>query len=66
MDAFLAQFGLTFNDLINVVAVIVILLVVLGILRTIFRWTRTVFRIGCFGVFVIGGIMLYLLYVNPI
>ena len=66
MDALLAQYGLTQTDLVNVIAIMAILIIVLGVLRTIFRWTRTIFRMGCLVVLLIGGILLLMAYLNPV
>ena len=66
MDAFLAEYGLTSTDLINTITIMVISLIVLGVLRSIFRWTRAIFRMGCFVVILIGAALLFMAYLNPV
>jgi len=66
MDTFLAQYGITQTDFLNIIAIVVVLVVVLGVLRTIFRWTKTIVRMGCFFIFLVAGILAFLAYLNPI
>ena len=66
MDSLLAQYGLTQTDLLNIIAIVVVLLVVLGVLRTLFRWTKNLVRMGCFFIFLIAGILFFLSYLNPV
>lgn len=62
----LTQTGLTQTDLINIVAVVVVMLLVLGALRAIFRLTKTVMRLGCVVILLIAGALLLLGYLNPL
>ncbi len=57
---FLRQFGLTDLDLLNLTAIAVALLVLLGLLRTVFRLTRSILRMGC-AILVFGAAILFLI-----
>ena len=63
---FLTEFGITQTDLINIGAIVVVLLIILGALRAVFRLTRTIMRTGCLIILLIAGILLFLSYLNPI
>ncbi|MDJ0753263.1 MAG: hypothetical protein QNJ45_07085 [Ardenticatenaceae bacterium] len=63
---FLTEFGITQTDLINITAIVVVLLIILGALRAVFRLTRTLMRTGCVIIFLIAGFLLLLSYLNPV
>ena len=61
---FLAETGITQLDLMNIIAIVVVLLVVLALVRVVFRVTRSIFRMGCAIIFLVAGILLLLSYLN--
>lgn len=61
-----SQYGITQTDLVNIVAVVVLLLLVLGVLRAIFRLTKSLMRMGCAVILLIAGALLLLSYLNPV
>lgn len=63
---FLTEFGITQTDLVNITAIVVVLLIILGALRAAFRLTRTLMRTGCVIIFLIAGFLLLMSYLNPV
>lgn len=61
MDTLLDAIGLTSAELTQILIVIAVLLVVLFVIRTMFRLTAALFRAGCF-VIVLVGVALLMLY----
>ena len=54
MDALLETIGLTGAELTQILVVLAVLLIALFLLRTMFRLTAALFRVGCFVVVLIG------------
>ena len=61
---FLTEFGVTQLDLMNIIAIVIVLLVVLALIRAVFRVTRSIMRMGCAIIFLVAGILLMLSFLN--
>ncbi|HSH03198.1 MAG TPA: hypothetical protein VLL52_11815 [Anaerolineae bacterium] len=64
MDTLLATFGLTMNELITMITLLVIGVIILTVLRFAIRLTATLMRIGCFLIILVVGAVLFLSMIN--
>lgn len=64
MDVLLDAIGLTGAELTQILVVIAVLLVALILIRTMFRLTAALFRVGCFVVILVGATLLVLNLLN--
>ena len=64
METLLDTIGLTGGELTQILITITVLLVALILVRTMFRLTAALFRVGCFVVILVGGTLLVLNLLN--